>query len=157
MRPKKIMRRATNNNTGAMMTSSARAVPSSPKRRSERALFTGTELLDWFDTGGRHAQAQPGNERLGLSTDRHLHRISRPCCGRDMRRRQRAWTGRGDELVRGSRSRRRSGPVGGGGAGALFGGRSGQVAGMGPQGKLDGEEDGQEKGWNADDKRSQPD
>ena len=142
------MRRATNNNTAATMTSSARAEPSSPSADavvSYPLLATGTVFLDRASPLAQTPRCNHGMIAWARSADRHLHRVPRPGCGRRT-------CGAVSEL----------GPVvamnwyaaacpppawtrSAAAAGPLFGRRPGEVAGMGPQSELDAGEHGQER------------
>src|ERR1019366_584339 len=71
IRPRATMSTMTNRSTGAAMTSSAMAWPSSPRIRRPRSP-TGSVLLDRCIAGGRHGEVEPRDEGLGPTGDRHL-------------------------------------------------------------------------------------
>ena len=91
-RPRAIMRTMTIKRTGATITSSAMADPSSPRARRV-ASATGPVLLDGGVARGRHGEVEPGDERLGPSGDGDLGRVTGECRGRDLGARERARTG----------------------------------------------------------------
>src|SRR5450759_1266357 len=95
-----IMRSTTRKRTGATITSSAMAWPSSPRTRLPRST-TGAVFLARGVAGGRHVEGEPWDEGLGASGDRHLGDVTGQRGDRHQWVGERAGTGRVDDMVGG--------------------------------------------------------